>query len=231
MKDCVSAPVVVAADAAAVVALRPDAQLLGRVAAPHAWVADVGVDRAAAQLASATLWCAAVWVAIGVLSATAGALPGAVGRAADALARVLLPRMLYRVIAGATGVGLVLSPMVAGAATSPSARPSSAVPAWPTDNTLPAPTWPSVAPHVAKPAPRPHRATGPASSESVTVRPGDTLWSIAAAHTDRRASARVARTWPRWYAANRAVIGADPNHIVPGQVLHTPTEHRPGGTP
>ncbi|MFC5657532.1 LysM peptidoglycan-binding domain-containing protein [Streptomyces nogalater] len=43
-----------------------------------------------------------------------------------------------------------------------------------------------------------------------TVREGDTLSTIAARHGS---------TWQRIYAANRAVIGDDPDMIVPGQRL------------
>lgn len=43
-----------------------------------------------------------------------------------------------------------------------------------------------------------------------TVREGDTLSMIAARH---------GTTWQRLYAANKAVIGGDPNLIVPGQQL------------
>jgi nucleoid-associated protein YgaU len=35
---------------------------------------------------------------------------------------------------------------------------------------------------------------------------------------------RIARYWPRIHRANRAVIGGDPNLIVPGQVLTLPPE-------
>ena len=55
------------------------------------------------------------------------------------------------------------------------------------------------------------------------MRRGDTLWSIAAAHLGRGATdAEVAAEWPRWYEANRAVIGDDPDDIVPGQQLQAP---------
>jgi hypothetical protein len=57
----------------------------------------------------------------------------------------------------------------------------------------------------------------------VVVHRGDTLWSIVARHLGSHASdAEVARAWPRWYAANREVIGDDPDLIKPGQVLHAP---------
>jgi len=49
-----------------------------------------------------------------------------------------------------------------------------------------------------------------ASRGDYTVRSGDTLSKVAARH---------ATTWQKLYAANKAVIGADPNLIVPGQRL------------
>jgi hypothetical protein len=56
------------------------------------------------------------------------------------------------------------------------------------------------------------------------VRRGDALWDIAARHLGPDATAAdIAREWPRWYAANRAVIGADPNLLRPGELLHAPS--------
>lgn len=55
------------------------------------------------------------------------------------------------------------------------------------------------------------------------VATGDTLWAIAAAHLSADASnTAVDRAWRRWYAANRAVIGPDPDLITPGQLLLPP---------
>ena len=57
----------------------------------------------------------------------------------------------------------------------------------------------------------------------MTVQPGDSLWLIAArrlgAHAD---PTQIEATWREWYAANRALIGADPDLIHPGQVLVDP---------
>ncbi|MGW3123330.1 transglycosylase family protein [Streptomyces sp. NPDC001107] len=65
-----------------------------------------------------------------------------------------------------------------------------------------------------KPSKTPVRSTGhtarSASRGDYTVREGDTLSKIAARH---------GTTWQRLYAANKAVIGGDPNLIVPGQQL------------
>ena len=65
------------------------------------------------------------------------------------------------------------------------------------------------------PAPAPAPAAAPVNSggEQYTVRPGDTLFEIAAAHgTD----------WQAVYAANAAVIGTNPGLIFPGQRLRLP---------
>jgi hypothetical protein len=236
-------------DTAVLLAVRPDAGLPRRLAAPHAWIAAEGVDGAAAQLAAAGLWVAAAWTALGLLSIAGTAMPGGVGRAAQRVAQVVLPRAVYRLAAGATGVGVLLAPVAASASDEPPQRSAVTAPAWPTDTALPAPAWPTTAPphttaphtatphtatphtatpHTATPhtaTPRHHGPPAPArvAATSVTVAAGDSLWSIAAAHLDGPPSTRrIAAEWPRWYAANRAVVGADPDHIVPGQILSAP---------
>lgn len=58
----------------------------------------------------------------------------------------------------------------------------------------------------------------------VTVRSGDTLWGIAASALPTGTSAaHVARSVARWHTANRQVVGPDPDLILPGQVLTSPT--------
>jgi nucleoid-associated protein YgaU len=58
----------------------------------------------------------------------------------------------------------------------------------------------------------------------VVVQPGDSLWVIAARALGPQASdRRVAQAWPRWWAANRAVLGATPELIHPGTHLVPPT--------
>lgn len=102
--------------------------------------------------------------------------------------------------------------------------------------------------HSARPAPAPDprwRPAGPGASvdaessrllappprvtsagiEAMTVRRGDSLWSIAARNLGSDATdAEIARAWPQWYAVNRDVIGANPDLIIPGQQLRPPTE-------
>jgi|tagenome__1003787_1003787.scaffolds.fasta_scaffold20948627_1 LysM repeat protein len=76
---------------------------------------------------------------------------------------------------------------------------STAVPAF-------APAVPAAQP-AAAPAPA---QPGAAPAGSYTVQPGDTLGRIAAAHGE---------PWQGLYARNVAVVGGDPNRIVPGMVL------------
>ena len=66
---------------------------------------------------------------------------------------------------------------------------------------------------------------------AVTVRPGDSLWSLAARDLGSEATAdTIAARWPQWYEANRDVIGGDPGLIHPGQLLHAP-DHSAVATP
>jgi nucleoid-associated protein YgaU len=63
-----------------------------------------------------------------------------------------------------------------------------------------------------------------AGRETITVRPGDTLWDLAAAGLGGTPTeAAVQAAWPRWYEANRDVVGADPDLLRPGQVLTVPS--------
>ncbi len=87
-----------------------------------------------------------------------------------------------------------------------------------------APSAAAPVPKAAKPAPKsvkaptaaPRRSSGHADRGAVRasggyiVRSGDTLSSIAARHGS---------SWQRVYAVNRAVVGGDPDAIVPGQRL------------
>ena len=123
-------------------------------------------------------------------------------------------------------------PVVAGApatsssgAASPVAPPHPQAVLRPSAGRAPAPSRPSVVPVPPAPAP----AATPPDAASVTgaatsiVRPGDCLWSIAAARLGRGATpGAIDRAWRAIYDTNRDAIGADPNLIHPGLVLTLP---------
>ncbi len=235
LRRLLAASGVLLADLTALLTLVSQPAALARgLASPHAWLAEVGADAAASTLAGAALWFVAVWLGLGLVAALAIQLPGCLGRVANASARILLPRTLYRVLAGALGFGILLAP-VAASARSGVVPPAGARPAVPSltpptppapPSALPAPTWPGASPPTL-PAPTLPGGAKPAgrAADGVIVRPGDSLWRIAARHLGERAStARIAAAWPRWYAANRRVIGADPDLIEPGQHLQAPAD-------
>jgi LysM repeat protein len=219
------------------------------LAAAQDWTQRVDADQAAGTLAGVALWLVCAWLCVGLVACLASRLPGAGGRAADVLASLVLPRALYRLAVGAVGLGVLAGPVAAtaqpaaatpAAATPAAATPAAATPAaaargvvpapvWPTD-TLPAPTLPvetaDPAPTrtAADPAPTRPDPNPRAPARTITVRAGDSLWRIAAAHLPAPTSPQqVAAAWPRWYAANRAAIGPDPNQLVPGQLLRAPS--------
>lgn len=94
--------------------------------------------------------------------------------------------------------------------------------------------WPATpaAPAAAAHA-RTHRHPTPQRRSSIPARPvrvaaGDSLWLIAAHRLGATATqADIAAAWPEWYAANRAVIGSDPDHIEPRQHLSAPAHAVP----
>ncbi|MET3919672.1 LysM peptidoglycan-binding domain-containing protein [Arthrobacter sp. UYEF20] len=102
-----------------------------------------------------------------------------------------------------------------GPATSPAAPGPDVTPQW-------TPRAPAVEPGPL--AARQLRTQDPAGSRAeVTVRSGDSLWSLAAAGLGPFASdVDIAREWPRLYQANRAIIGESPHLLRPGQVLRLP---------
>ncbi|HTE71829.1 MAG TPA: hypothetical protein VK640_01335 [Actinomycetes bacterium] len=157
------------------------------------------------------------------------AAPSAAPSTAPSTAGSPMPSITRRLAAAALGVALSAGPVAAHAAVDrPAGGPPS--PTSPTSPTSPAETGDAGDRH-GWPRRAAWSADRPARRDAVVVRPGDTLWTLAATRladgdpADERADDRaVAAAWPRWWHANRAVVGPDPDLIRPGQVLHPPTD-------
>jgi hypothetical protein len=141
---------------------------------------------------------------------------------------------------GGTATLLVVTAQTAAAETAPGLVPdwpataresSSPVTAAPTPTptpSAPAPTpAPTSAPTDRAPVPDwPDAPTAPGPGEHVVVR-GDCLWDIATTRLTTELGrppgpAEVAAAVRAWWTANADVIGADPDLLLPGQVLRPP---------
>ncbi|MFF2245196.1 LysM peptidoglycan-binding domain-containing protein [Arthrobacter sp. NPDC058130] len=188
------------------------------------------------------------WWVMSLAIAVAAAMLDRLGRtrAAAATGR-FSPAFMRRLVLAAVGLQLLTAPL-ATAATAPDgpgtglAAQAAVTASWtPAPRQAPAPEpqvpavtagvdprWKPLSP-VVDPGPlaaRPVRAQDIPARREVTVRSGDSLWSIAAAALGPLATdADIARDWPRLYAGNREAIGPNPHLLRPGQVLTLP----PGG--
>jgi nucleoid-associated protein YgaU len=199
------------------------------------------LDSMATAAAGAIAWTAYTWLVVATAATVLERVPGVVGRAAGGVAGSITSAGSRALLRSALGVA-VTAPLTVGVAhaaapgtgpadtgqrpweqvepastvriSGPAERPRVAVPDRPTSGA--ATRYTEIRP--AKPGTSPRR---------VVVRPGDSLWSIAAAELGPAAShERIAARWPRWYAANRHAIGPDPDLIQPGEVLRTPSPDR-----
>lgn len=208
------------------VALTAAALLLGwsaqapwqAVRAPGPAGVDALVALGAAGAGAALLGWLGLTAALTLLGAATGGRSGRLARLNDAVS----PWAVRRLVGLALGVSLVGLPIgPAGAAPAGSAGPATA--AAPTRTAL------------TGDRPAAGQQAGLVRPATVVVRPGDTLWGIAARQlrrpgpTGHRATAAgqvraadVARAWPRWYAANRSTVGPDPDLLLPGQHLRPP---------
>lgn len=190
----------------------PPAAVVRELTAPQQLVTAGGPETLLVAVTAALAWAVWAWGVLGLLLAAAGALPGAAGAIARLAQRVLIPaagRRAAAVVLG-IGVGLAAPGSVALAAGDPPTNSAPGpVPDWPAP---PVPDWPAAHP----------QAAGP----HVVVR-GECLWHISGAWLRERSArtptnAEIATAVTAWWQGNAAVIGPDPDRIVPGQLLRPP---------
>ncbi len=204
-----------------------------------------GVDGLLIAVVSTAAAVIAVWFSACVALAVFAAVPGQVGGLMDRWSRPFVPRAIRRLVAIALGTALV------GAGTSGCAAPPVSVPrpsvvasvgqsalseasvSAPSPGFVAAAPSPLLVPTPRRsatpvpPAPRPAGNPPGQPRSQVIVHRGDTLWTIAARALGGRATReQIAAEWPRWYAANRSVIGPDPDLITVGMVLRDPGRSR-----
>ena len=185
--------------------------LAGAVAAPpppsrfDAWL--VVCCEAAALAVGGWLWLLVTLVAL----EAAGRAPRRRG----------VPRRLRRLVLAACGAGLV-GGLVAPAYAAPPSPPLEGLPLPDRATGRPvAVVDEDAAPGRAVVA----RPPGERTARTVRVVPGDTLWGLATADLPADATpAAVDERWRTIHAANREVIGADPDLILPGQQLRLPPD-------
>lgn len=187
-----------AADTAA-----PTLHLVGTGAAP---LLDRSFEQLLTAAAATTLATAAAWLWAVTTAVVARALvltPAAAGRP---LAGV--PRPVQRLVLAACGAALA-----AGLALPAHAEPGtlgvgSSAPSAPAAGVLAG-------------LPLPERAS--AATAVHVVRPGDSLWAIAASRLPAGATdAEITAAWQAVHRANRAVVGPDPDLVHPAQRLRVP---------
>jgi len=207
-------------------------------------------DEVLALVAASLAASVAAWLLGGVVLELAAHVPGRCGRAADRWSRRVTPALAQRA-AGfvlGIGVGVVGGPAQAVATGAPTTAsvsaahaageraPNPGFRAATTPATAPAEAASTAAEPVAPgftPAPprvRPQADPGllgarvaHRDADEVVVHRGDSLWSIAARHLGPDASAaEIDRSWRQWFSLNRDRVGADPDLILPGQILRVP---------
>lgn len=177
-------------------------------------VSGLDFDRSLAAGATLLLVALSIWA----LTCIALSLASERAAAARVLARLITPRFVRRALflgaAGALAIGPASAAHDAGQGT---AAPVKSVVSQSLDG-LHLPDRPVGTTTAASAATTP----GP---RVITVRRGDTLWSIAARDLRPDANnAEIVEATKRWHDVNHAVIGTDPNVIFPDQQLTSPAK-------
>jgi resuscitation-promoting factor RpfA len=248
------APLVAAALVIGVLLWATPSDLRSHPLSAAASIGDVGPAAAVTIVVALLAWATACRVVLGsALLLLARCLPGLAGRACRRVGRTLTPRIIRGSIEALVGVALVTTGagVPAALATPPPADVATTAPV-PAPSVAPPP--PALTLRLDRPAvgdrgasaaldrprggavelDRRRRRTEPRHDSrgvaaAVTVRTGDTLWDIARRHLPAGAdAAAIADAWPRWYAANRHVIGPDADLLRPGQrLVPPPARHMP----
>lgn len=162
------------------------------------------------DLAEVAVCLVAGWLAIATAACTLGVARGP-GSATARVAAQLTPRVWGRALGVVLGGAVCLGQVSAHAAQDGSS------------------TTPIVGLRL------PDRPSGTAApgpdqtSRPRVVHRGDTLWDIAEAALPAESTvAQTAAECRRWYAANRPVVGDDPDLLLPGTRLYPPSEEREG---
>jgi hypothetical protein len=180
----------------------------------RAWVARgsfgaLAFDRALADLAAVVLLACVSWAWVALTATVLEAWQGV--RRARRRRSWHLPEGARRAVLAACGVALTTSITVPALAADGAPHRHLRGPALLSGLPLP------------DRAVAPSRASAPPTLPTLLVRPGDSLWSIAAHDLGPGASSTaIDARWRAIYAANRALVGPDSDLIEPGQRLRLP---------
>ena len=197
------------------------------VVTPGTWTAarhpGASADAALAAVAVAVGWLIVARLVVTVAAVGLAALPGVVGRCARTVATAWSPGLVRGIVRAALGAAVVSGPVLAQGTALADQGGYPTLDRVITTSAAPGPHT-SVGGQVPDGGPGRHGSQGsPGSGHVVVVRPGDSLWTIAAEHLPApRSDSQIALAWPTWYAANRSAIGPDPDRIRPGTRLTPP---------
>jgi hypothetical protein len=209
--------------------------MTGALAHAQRTVDTAGPDALVLAAAGLLAWAVWLWGAIGLGLTALTAAPGVLGAASSIVLRLLLPTAARRGAAVLLGLGLGVTPLVGTVSvlvpTSASAAgPATAdpvVPDWPFPASPASPALATTVPDWPGPPPVPGPSPTGRSGSHVVLR-GECLWHIAADGLAQGGAAtptdgEIAAAVHAWWTTNASVIGPDPDHLLPGQVLVPPT--------
>lgn len=177
-------------------------------------------------------WLIVGWLVAVSVAGACSRLPGFAGRFSATVLAGVTPEVLARTlrlgVVAATGLGVAgpLSTTAALAAT-PSCADATEVPTLDRGPVTCLSTSTATDPASVPASPASVASAPAAGPRAHVVRPGESLWAIAASElqdaTGRRPTAvSIADRWPQWWYANRETVGGNPALVHPGDVLRAP---------